>query len=182
MATTKANLILHPLRMRIIMTIAGKQMTAQNLAAAMPDIAQATLYRHLNKLAQGGVLAIVEERPVRGTLEKVYSLSENGAFLSLDDIAGLSKDDHMRMFNSFVAGLLGEFSRYLDSTEKPDFVADGVTYSKLLWYASNEEFMQMAHKLNEVLGPLLDNQPAAGRKRRMLTMIILPTADDESSP
>ena len=91
MATTKPDLILHPLRMRIIMTIAGKQMTAQNLAAALPDIAQATLYRHINKLAQGGVLAVIEERPVRGTMEKVYSLSQNAAFLGVSDIAEMSK-------------------------------------------------------------------------------------------
>jgi hypothetical protein len=181
MSKAKADLILHPLRMRIIMTITGKQMTAQNLAAVLPDIAQATLYRHINKLAQGGVLAVVEERPVRGTLEKVYSLSESGAFLTAEDIAGLGKDDHMRMFNSFVAILLGEFSRYLDSTENPDFVADGVSYSKLLLYASDEEFMQMGQKLNEALGPLLGNQPAAGRKRRMLTTIVLP-APDEPDP
>lgn len=180
MATTKADLILHPLRMRIIMTIAGKQMTAQNLAAALPDIAQATLYRHINKLAHGGVLNVVEERPVRGTMEKVYSLSQDGAFLGVSDIAGLTKDDHIRMFSNFVAVLLGEFSRYLDSTEKPDFVADGVTYSKLLLNVSDEEFMQVAQKLDEVLEPVLHNQPADGRKRRMLTTILLPAADDES--
>jgi DNA-binding transcriptional ArsR family regulator len=178
MSTTKADLILHPLRMRIIMAVAGKQMTAQNFAAALPDIAQATLYRHINKLAKGGVLAIVEERPVRGTLEKVYTLSESGAFLDVADIAGLSKEDHMRMFSSFVAILLGEFSQYLDSREKPDFVADGVTYSKLLLYASDEEFIHTAQKMNEVLMPLLENTPASGRKRRMLTTIVLPAVDE----
>jgi DNA-binding transcriptional ArsR family regulator len=181
MPNTKADLILHPLRMRIIMTIVGKQMTAQQLATAMPDIAQATLYRHLNKLAKGGILAVVEERPVRGTLEKVYALNEQGAFLGAADIADFSKDDHMRYFTAFVAILLGEFSQYLDSKEKPDLVADGVGYTKVAMYLSDEEFMNMAKKMNEALASTLQNQPAPGRKRRLFTNIVIP-APDEPTP
>jgi len=180
MPNTKADLILHPLRMRIIMTIMGKHMTAQQLANAMPDIAQATLYRHLNKLAKGGILAVVEEHPVRGTLEKVYALNEQKAFLGAADIANFSKDDHMRYFTAFVAILLGEFSQYLDSKEKPDLVADGVGYTKVAIYLSDEEFMNMAKQLNQALGSTLQNQPAPGRKRRMFTNIVLPAPDDSA--
>lgn len=178
MPTTKADLILHPLRMRIIMAIAGKQMTAQKLAAALPDIAQATLYRHINKLAKGGVLAVVEERPVRGTLEKIYSLSEGGSFLNPEDIAGFSKDDHMRLFTSFIAVLLGEFSQYLNSKDDTDFVADGVGYTKLMFYLSDEELLTIGQKMREVLGPLLENPPAPERKRRVFTTIVLPAPDE----
>jgi DNA-binding transcriptional ArsR family regulator len=181
MSTTKADLILHPLRMRIIMTIVGKHMTAQQLATAMPDIAQATLYRHLNKLANSGILAVVEERPVRGTLEKVYALNEQAAFLGAADIADFTKDDHMRYFTAFVAILLGEFSQYLDSKEKPDLVADGVAYTKTALYLSDEEFMDMAKRMSEALGPTFQNQPAPGRKRRLFTTIVIP-APDEPAP
>jgi DNA-binding transcriptional ArsR family regulator len=181
MPNTKADLILHPLRMRIIMTLVGKHMTAQQLASAMPDIAQATLYRHLNKLAKGGVLAVVEERPVRGTLEKIYALNEQGAFLGAADIADFTKDDHMRYFTAFVAILLGEFSQYLESKDKPDLVADGVAYTKVAINLSDEEFMTMAKQMNEAVVPTLKNQPAPGRKRRLFTTIILP-APDEPTP
>jgi DNA-binding transcriptional ArsR family regulator len=181
MPTTKADLILHPLRMRVIMTIVGKHMTAQQLATAMPDIAQATLYRHLNKLAKGGILAVVEERPVRGTLEKVYALNEQAAFLGAADIADFSKEDHMRYFTAFVAILLGEFSQYLDSKAKPDLVADGVAYTKVAMYLSDEEFMQMGKQMNEVFVPILQNLPAPERKRRIISTIVMP-APDESAP
>ena len=181
MPNSKADLILHPLRMRIIMAVTGTQMTAQQLASAMPDIAQATLYRHLNKLATGGVLAVVEERPVRGTLEKVYALNEDGAFLSAADIADFTKDDHMRYFTAFIAILLGEFSQYLDSKDKPDLVADGVSYTKVAMYLSDEEFMDVAKQMSAAYESILQNQPAPGRKRRLFNTIILP-APDEPTP
>lgn len=181
MPDTKADLLLHPLRMRIIMTIVGSQMTAQQLANTMPDIAQATLYRHLNKLAKGGILAVVEERPVRGTLEKVYALNQQGAFLGAADIASFTKDDHMRYFTAFVAILLGEFSQYLESKEKPDLVANGVGYTKVALYLSDEEFMAMGKQMNEAIIPVMENTPAPGRKRRIFTNIVMP-APDEPSP
>ncbi|MEO8611240.1 MAG: helix-turn-helix domain-containing protein [Chloroflexota bacterium] len=181
MPTTKADLILHPLRMRIIMTIVGKHMTAQQLATVLPDIAQATLYRHLNKLANGGILAVVEERPVRGTLEKVYALNEQAAFLGAADLADFTKDDHMRYFTAFVAILLGEFSQYLDSKAKPDLLTDGVAYTKVPIYMSDEEFMRMGRQMNEALIPVLQNQPAPGRKRRVFTTIVIPSPDEPAT-
>jgi DNA-binding transcriptional ArsR family regulator len=178
MTNPKADLILHPLRMRIIMAIAGKQMTAQQLAVALTDVAQATLYRHLNKLADGGVLTVVEERPVRGTVEKVYTLNQQGSFLGAADIADFTKEDHMRYFTAFVAILLGEFSQYLDASDKPDLVADGVGYSKVPMYLSDEEYRAMGEKINAQLLPLIQNQPAPGRRRRIFTSIILPAPDE----
>ena len=50
-----SELVLHPLRMGIIMAIAGRQMTTQQLAAVLGDVPQATLYRHINRLSEGGV-------------------------------------------------------------------------------------------------------------------------------
>jgi DNA-binding transcriptional ArsR family regulator len=79
MVDSKVDLILHPIRMRIIMALAGERWTARQIAAALPDVAQATLYRHINALAEGGILRIVEERPVRGMVEKVYALADKRA-------------------------------------------------------------------------------------------------------
>src|SRR5258708_12373736 len=75
MAMTKADLIIHPGRLRIIQAFGGgRRLTAQELAALVPDIPRASLYRHLNLLVDAGVLAVVEERPVRAIQERVYSL------------------------------------------------------------------------------------------------------------
>ena len=85
MQPAKPDLILHPIRMRIILALAqGRSLTAQELGAALPDVAQATLYRHLNRLLKGGVLAVVDERQVRGAVERIYALREENLDLSRD--------------------------------------------------------------------------------------------------
>jgi hypothetical protein len=46
--------------MRILLAIAGNQFTSQEIAEKLPDIAHATLYRHIAKLHKAGVLLVVE--------------------------------------------------------------------------------------------------------------------------
>src|SRR5262249_44563174 len=97
------------------------------------------------------------------------------------DLASFTKDDHMHYFTAFIATLLGDFSRYLDSTDQPDLVADGVGYTKLPVYLSDEEFKHMATKVNESLLPLLQNKPAPGRRRRIFASISMPAPDAPES-
>ena len=52
----KEDLLFHPVRLRIVLATAGRQVTAQQLAGELPDIPQATLYRNINMLTNGGIL------------------------------------------------------------------------------------------------------------------------------
>ncbi len=70
MNKTRQDLLLHPVRQRILLATAGRRVTAQQLVNAMPDVPQATLYRNINKLAGAGLLVVVGERRVRNTVEK----------------------------------------------------------------------------------------------------------------
>ncbi len=181
MPTPKADLILHPVRMRVILALAGRQMTARQLAAALADVAPATLYRHLNAMAAGGVLAVVERHPVRGTVEKVYALAGPGAgYLSAADVAEMDKDDYMQLFTGFVVTLLGDFARYLNHREAINPAADGVGFQKYPVYLSDAEFLEFGKRLSELLLPYLTTEPSPERQRRLFSLIVLP--DDDLPP
>ena len=172
------DLILHPIRMRIVMALTGKRLTSQELAESLSDVPQATLYRHIHRLAQAGIIQVVEERPVRGTVEKVYMLDPQAGRLSEAEFAGLSKEEHMRYFVAFITTLIGDFERYLENCPQIDYAADRVGYHKLPLELSDEEFQAMAKALNEVLIPALQNPPAPGRRRRLLTIVLMPDMDE----
>ncbi len=115
---TRADLILHPIRMRVIIALTDRKLTPKQLAAELKDVAPATLYHHLNLLTDAGITRIVEERLVRGTLhEKVYTLSDASTILSPDQIAGASKDELLRYFLVFASKLIGDHARYLNLKE-----------------------------------------------------------------
>jgi DNA-binding transcriptional ArsR family regulator len=180
MPSPKADLILHPVRMRILMALSRQQMTARELSAALPDVAPATLYRHLNTMTKGGILRVVEEKQVRGTVEKRYALATmSAAHLGGQDVASMSKEDHMHLFTAFVVTLLDDFARYLNSAERVNMATDGVGFHKYPLYLSDNEMMEFGRKLNALLVPLIANEPASGRRRRIMSLTLMP--DEEKN-
>jgi DNA-binding transcriptional ArsR family regulator len=175
---TKVDLVLHPIRMRILMALSGSQKTSQQLADDLRDVPQATLYRHINRLAKAGIIQVVEERPVRGTVEKVYAVDTRTTMLSAEDIANFSKDDHMRYFIAFVATLLDDFSRYIQHSETLDLAADGVGYHKFPLELSDEELKSLSAEMSAALAPYLENQPGKDRRRRIFSSIVMPDVSE----
>jgi DNA-binding transcriptional ArsR family regulator len=173
----RIELILHPLRLRILLAVTGREMTSQQLARVMPDVAQATLYRHINRLAEAGILIVVEEKPVRGTVEKVFALDERLANLSEEDLQNLNHEDHLRMFTVFVTSLLKDFERYLNSSADADPAADGVGYHKVPLYMNDEELAKLAAEMGQVMTQYLKTKP--NRKRRIFTTIVIPDCSGE---
>src|ERR1700761_5513803 len=109
-----ADLLLHPVRLRIVKAFLGNRtLTARQLAAELPDVPPATLYRHVDRLADAGVLRVVSERRVRGTVERTYGLDLLAAQVQPGPLAAMTADDHARAFVAYVAGMLGDFDRYL---------------------------------------------------------------------
>ncbi|MEJ2600434.1 MAG: helix-turn-helix domain-containing protein [Anaerolineales bacterium] len=176
---TKADLILHPIRMRILMALAGSRKTSQELADDLGDVPQATLYRHINRLAKSGIIEVVEERQVRGTIEKVYTLEDTRAStLTAEDAANFSKDDHMRYFITFIASLLDDFSRYIHQSETVDLLADNVGYRKFPLELSDEELKSLSAEMNAVLAPYLENSPRQDRRRRIFSFVVMPEGSE----
>jgi DNA-binding transcriptional ArsR family regulator len=174
MKESKVDVILHPVRMRIIQSLINQQLTAQQLKELLHDIPQASLYRNLKKLVEAEVIHIVDEIPNRGTVEKVYSIQNpNKAILGPEELNNLSKDEHMGLFIKFLANLMGEYERYLNQ-EKIDFAADGVSFRQASLFLSDEEFGEFMKELVEVYTKVLQNKPKKGRKRRTLATIIIP--------
>jgi DNA-binding transcriptional ArsR family regulator len=179
MAQTKVDVILHPIRLRILLTLAGRRLTAQDLAQALPDVPQATLYRHIHQLVDADLLSIDETRSVRGgVVEKVYKLEQEDVRLTAEDVADLRREDHLRYFTIFFTSVLRDFERYLQQ-EQIDFARE-VRYHQVPLYLSDDEFQEMMHALTTIIQAHQNNQPEPSRRRRLLTSIIMPAG--ESTP
>jgi DNA-binding transcriptional ArsR family regulator len=174
MNQSTVNLVLHPIRMRILMALAGREMTAGQLGQVLTDVPQATLYRHIKRLVDNGVLIVVSENPVRGTVEKVYTLDAGHANLRPDELTQLDADDHMRLFVGFIASLLDDYARYLEGSQQIDLVADGVGYRKVIMHLSQEELVEMSRDLNLALKPYLEKTPSPERQARLFSTVLMP--------
>src|SRR6476660_567793 len=176
------HLLLHPVRLRIVEAFLGdRALTTSDLAAELADVPPASLYRHVARLVDAGVLAIVAERRVRGALERTYVLRLSAAAIALDEVEAMSADDHRHAFMAFVAGLLGDFDRYLARGDI-DLLRDGVSYRMAGLWLDDAEYAELLRELTRVLQPRLANPPRPGRKRRILGSVLLPGSEAGSRP
>jgi len=91
-----AELLLHPVRLRIIGAFLGdRKLTTADLRAEFPDVPPTSLYRHIGHLIDAGVLDVVAERRVRAAVERTYVLRAAPP-VSADDLASWTPNDHRR--------------------------------------------------------------------------------------
>ncbi|MEU6583126.1 helix-turn-helix domain-containing protein [Nocardia sp. NPDC046763] len=174
---TSADLLLHPIRLRIVQAFLNdRALTTSDLRDELSDVAPTTLYRHMTRLVDAGVLTVVAERRVRGTVERTYVLRLSAASIGLDEIDAMSADDHRQAFMAYIAGLLGDFDRYLARGDI-DLLRDQVAYRLAAMWLTDTEFAELRRKLLSVLQPGLANPPGPGRTRRIYASILLPGED-----
>ncbi|WP_214102856.1 helix-turn-helix domain-containing protein [Acrocarpospora catenulata] len=171
---TSADLLLHPVRLRIVQAFLGNRaLTTGDLIAELPDIPPASLYRHVSRLVQAGVLQVVAEHRVRGALERTYVLRVAAAIITPEEAETMTTDDHRQAFMAFVAGLLADFDRYVERDDV-DPIRDGATYRMAGMWLDDAEYADMLRDLLKVLQPRLANAPKKGRRLRILTTVLLP--------
>jgi hypothetical protein len=171
---TAADLLLHPVRMRIVQAFLGERpLTTSQLAAELEDVPPASLYRHVALLVQAGVLIVVAEQRIRGATERTYMLRTRAAKVRPDDLAAMTAEDHRSAFLAYVAGMIADFDRYLAHGDI-DLARDRVGYRMAALYLTDEEFRELMRDIGQAIAPRLANIPGADRKRRLLRFVLLP--------
>jgi hypothetical protein len=176
-----ADLLLHPVRLRIVKAFLGdRALTTAQLAAELDDVPAGSVYRHVGLLTRAGVLHVVAERRVRGTVERTYALRTAAAMMNPAEVAAMSADEHMQAFLAFVAGMLGDADRYLTGPA-PDPGRDGASYRIAGLWLTDAEFAEFARELATVAFPRLANAPGPGRRKRLLYTVLLPGSSEEDT-
>ena len=145
MPSTMNELLLHPIRLRIVSAMTGDRVTAKDLAKALPDIPQTTLYRHINVLVDGGLLEVVDEIPQRGTVERVLGFKVPPS-LSPEDLTGLSKEEYQQTFTLILTNLLQEAINSLNSLpddREIDLLGEGYQFSQIQLNLNNQEYEKL---------------------------------------
>ncbi len=171
-----ADLLMHPVRMRIVEAFLGdRKLTTADLRAELPEVPPASLYRHLAQLIDAGVLDVVSERKVRGTVERTY-VKHGVQSVSRDELARMSREDLRRAFLSYVIALLADIDRYLERGDV-ELRRGGATFRIAAMWLNDNEFTELTARFVELLQPYLRRPATPDRTRRVLRTIVLPGAE-----
>jgi hypothetical protein len=173
MTTQKLDLVFHPVRLRLLQVLSNTTLTTQEMADLLPSIPKSSIYRHLKLLLDEGLVRVIDTRPIKGILEKVYTL-ENTPQLTMEDLKSLSREDHLRIFTLYIASLQKGFSDFLESTPLEKMPEERFGYNDVAFYATPEEFLEFSVTLNKVLSKLENNPPSEDRNHHFISLINYP--------
>lgn len=168
-----------PVKSRLLFEIERRERaTAKELASTFDDIPQATLYRNLKQMQQSGVLKVVDETPIRGTIEKTYAVTTDITADLKQMLEENSGDRYMQAFTRYMLGFARQFDRYCASPDI-DIKADMSGFSLLHARLTDEELTEVVQAISEVLKPLEHNEPTSGRRMRTIGVIVSPPDSEE---
>lgn len=174
MAMDTVDLLLHPVRMRIVHAMSdGRTCTTTELCALLPDVSKATVYRHVGLLADGGLLTVESEQRVRGSVERQYRLHRARATIDAATASSMSPEDYRRGFAVAMATLTAEFNAYLDR-DGAEPTADLVGFRQHALWLSQDERAEMIDELRGVIAARMHHEPSPERTRHLLSPILFP--------
>ncbi len=168
--------LLNPVRIKIIQTVLQKgETTSKELAESLPDIAIASLYRHVKKLIELNILEVVSETPIRGTVERTFKVKENPFEKIKQLMDDGNSEQHFQMFFSFLMSQLMDFSSYINTPY--DMYEDMVGFRTNSFYLSKEESKKFYEELATIFDKYFNFEPSTDRKLMKYSYSMLPIKD-----
>jgi DNA-binding transcriptional ArsR family regulator len=173
MTKRRSDILLHPIRLRIVLMASSNELITTDIAKRLPEVPLATLYRHIAKLVDAGMLEIASERQARGAMERTYRVNTSHAGLNTDEVEDMSPEEHLQAFTVFTGILIDTYERYL-ATPDPNPAADGVSFRQARLWLTNGELQNLVTDVAKALAPYVDLETSPARKLRLLSTILMP--------
>jgi len=149
----KADILLHPVRMKIVRTLMGHSkegLTPLEMAKIIQDVSQATLYRHIQKLADANIIRVLREEKVRAVTEKYYIVNMEETNLDSEEWESYSADDKLRYYSYYQLSLFSQYQTYLNRIEKEN-TNDLSTLSVIDLNLDDPTFKEFQNELNDLM-------------------------------
>lgn len=167
-STNMAKIIMNPVRQRIVQyLILHDKATPGEIHKALSDVPQASLYRHIKVLLEAGGIEVLEEKKVRGTIERTYGLVKQPF------VEEPGQQEIAAMIQTSLMSLMVTFQQYF-AREGVDSKKDMLGFSTATLMLSDEEFAELMRRLGGVLSDYVSNEPGPERRPRRFTTISSP--------
>lgn len=123
--TNKADILLHPVRMKIIRTLLAHNeegFSPLEMTQKIQDVSQATLYRHIQKLADAEIIRIVKSEKKRAVTENYYTVNMQEVQLDPKEWNTYSIEEKLNYYSYYQFSLLNQYQTYLNKIESENMI------------------------------------------------------------
>lgn len=175
----KADILLHPVRLKIIRILLAHQqhgLSPLEMTKEIQDVSQATLYRHIQKLADADIIRVLKRKKVRAVTEKYYTVNMQEVQLHPEEWDAYSKEEKLNYYSYYQLSLLNQYQIYLDQIEKEN-KNDLSTLSTVDLNLDNDMLKDFQQDLHELMMKYYEQSKADGNtegKLRTIGITIIP--------
>ena len=160
-----AEIVMNPVRQRIFQYLLVHETgTVKEIRKALPDVPSASLYRHMKLLTENGILTVIGENRIRGTVESIYQLNKSA--LEIDDADGIA-------VQTALLGICASFAKYF-SNGHAEPKKDMLLMTTCTLMLNDEKFMDFLSEINQVAVKYMDVPVTEGSKMRQIALISAP--------
>lgn len=161
----KFDILMNPIRQRIFQyLIINDEGTVKDIKKSMPDVPNASLYRHIKMLEDNGIITAVRQKQVKAVKENVYVV--NREELITDDKDG----NAVRLV---LMKLYADFSKYY-ADEKHDPIKDMLSATTGTLTLSDEKFAEYLEEIYKITIKYMEEEVKEDSKVRQITFISAP--------
>lgn len=176
--------IMHPVRLRILMSVFDRELTPSQIANLLKDVPQATLYRQINALADKGILIVVNEEAIRGTVEKTFAVSMDKLVYGYGDIETLSKTDLLDVFTQYTMSIMSAFSQYAHSIDDEAnplqlIEQDAIQFQTEWMDLEHEDMVQFLKEIKSVVKKYKTKSQSGSNRRHFFFHSSVPEVADD---
>ena len=171
--TSKADTLLHPVRLRIVTQFFGSEATVKELATTLADIPQATLYRHIKVLLEAGIISVVDEQHVNGAIERTYGVNAGQTRFSEAEGQSITGQQHVSYFSVFMGSLLDNLKRHVKRRSAKRIAQGGLSYNRVLLYLNAAERIALRKQMTELLSKYTQS-PTKDREAYSFALVVIP--------
>ena len=177
--TSRAHAILHVIRARILLSLGDRQLTPRELASDLGDVPLGTLYRHINVLLESGIIEVVGERRVHGTVERTFAIKPGGSLLSNEDRDNLTPEELTGIVQVLTMTINSAFSKFASAAPRP--YQDG-QFSMLAQpvYLTTQEVEELRATMRNVISKT-GRAPGPGLERRVIGFFSVQDPNDKAA-
>ncbi|MCX6408783.1 MAG: helix-turn-helix domain-containing protein [Propionibacteriales bacterium] len=159
-------LVAHPLRLRLLSLLIGRTMSAAEAARELGET-QANVSYHIRRLADGGLLDLVDEVPIRGGIAKRYTHSSDSGEVFTD----ADRENFIGLMQALAHQLTTRATLYRENTVFA-FTDAHVTIPAEEW----PKVQELARELGRVIHELAERPAGDKPMRASLTVAAFETA------
>lgn len=168
------DVMMNSIRMRIIQAAAAKKsMSATEICDKINDVPRTTLYRHINILLDANVLRVIEEKKIRGSVERILALN-------IDEIAKHNTIENApQQAFGFLMNTYSKFEKYFN---KENFTPANtkIFFNNTVMMMDDQEFDKFLSELQALLLKY-HFDAAPGRKPRDISIISAPVENENEN-